>query len=188
MRVSKTVFLCACLVVLTQLVWSQNKGIGAFQEDGIPGFLNPHTGKFTTRAQESGVKAHPQLSGTSLFFREQFNITITNYDQPSSALVVCEASISTYDDANGEFDDDATVTATLSGNTWTCDVPVLTLWTLQTPNSDSLNACVYVTVIEPFSVGSVSQAVNVRDSDQPCQTLGVPANGQTVVNSLTFQL
>jgi hypothetical protein len=190
MRISKAVFVCVCLVGLTQLVWSQNKGIGAFQEKGIPGYLNPHTGTFTTRAQGSGVK--PQdctgtCTGTGVFFREQFNITITNYDQPPSALVVCSANISS-NDANEGFFDTQTVTATLSGNTWTCDVPILTYWTLKTPATDTVFACVDVSIFQLFTVGSVTQAEDARDSSQPCLDLPQPGAGATVITQLTFLL
>jgi len=187
MRMSKVVLVCICLVGSTQLVRSQDKGIGAFQDKGIPGFLNPHTGTFTTRAPGSNGGQISSLTGTPILFREQFNITITNYDQPSNSLVVCDAHIST-SDANSGFYDSATVTATSSGNTWTCDVPVLTYWTLQTPGSDTVTACVDVSILQLFTLGSVTEAESGRESEQPCLTLAQPGNTQTVVTNFTFEL
>ena len=190
MTLSKAIFVCACVAGLTQFLWSQNSGFGISHEKGIPGYLDAQSGKFSTQIQGSGghAAATPELTGTPVFFREQFNITISNFDQPSNALAVCYAEISTFDDANGAFDDSASVTATLSGGTWTCDVPILTLWTLKTPGSDSISACVHVSIFQAYSVGSATEAVDSRDSSQPCLTLSVPANGQTVVNTSTFNL
>ena len=190
MRMSKAIFVCVCLVGLTQLVWSQNKDLGAFQEKGIPGYLNPRTGTFTTRTQRSAVTpgVTPDFSGTPIFFREQANITITNYDQPSNVLVVCHADIDSFSDANSGWFDSADVVATASGNTYTCNVPILTLWTLQTPTTDRLQLCVSVDIIQVFTLGSVSSPQSTRSSQQPCLDLAQPANGQTVVTSFTFQL
>jgi hypothetical protein len=188
MRMSKAIFVCVCLVGLTQLVWSQNKDIGAFQQKGIPGYLNPRTGTFTTRTQGSAVTpgGDGQFPGTAIFFREQANITIQNFDQPTNALAVCHVDIS----SSTEFGwfDSADVSATSTANGWTCNVPVLTLWTLVTPNTDKLTLCVSVDILQVFTLGSVSQAVSARTSSQPCLSLSQPANAQTVVNTFTFQL
>jgi len=190
MKISKAVFICVCLAGLTQLVWSQNRSSEAFQDKGIPGYLNPRTRTFTTQAQDSGVKqeATAGFTGTPIFFREQANITITNYDQPTSGVTICRAQISSISDANIGFSDSQSVTASLSGNTWTCDVPVLSLWTLQTPTTDSLSLCVSIEIVQLYTLGSFTTAESARESSQPCLTLPMPANAQTVVTNFTFQL
>ena len=187
MRMSKAIFVCVCLVGLTQLVWSQNKGTGAFQEKGIPGYLNPHTRTFTTRAQGSGVQG-PEFTGTAVFFREQANITINNYDQTTNSLAICHADITSIGDANSGWYDSADVVATLSGGTWFCDVPVLTQWTLQTPATDQLELCVSVDIISLHTLGSLTEAQSSRSSSQPCLTITQPANGVTNVQTFGFQL
>jgi len=147
---------------------------------GIPGYLDPRTGTFTTRTQDSGVKpqATPELTGTSILFRVQFNITITNYDQPSGAQATCYAFIREEGDPN-YFADWVTYPATQSGNTWTCNPPILTLWTLQHPNNDSVYACVNVDFYKVLP-GLPPDVFYARESDQPCLGIPMPSNGQTV--------
>jgi hypothetical protein len=188
MRMSKAIFVCVCLVGLTQPLWSQNKILGAAQEKRIPGYLDPRTGAFTTRIQHSGASAEvkPGVT-TTVLFREQFNITITNDDQSSSAIASCGASIDT-EDSLGFYEDDATIVATKTAGGWTCDIPVLTSWTLATAGSDQINACVHVDVFVPITVGSITEAVDARESTPPCLTLAVPANDATVVNAISMTL
>jgi hypothetical protein len=190
MRMSKAIFVCVCLVGLTQPLWSQNKILGAPQEKGIPGYLDPRTGTFTTRIQHSGASAEVKpdvVSSTTVLFREQFNITITNDDQSSSAIASCGASIDT-EDSLGFYEDDATIVATKTSSGWTCDIPVLVSWTLSSAGSDQIGACVHVDVFVPVTVGSISEAVDARESTPPCLTLPVPANAATVINAISITL
>lgn len=183
MRMRQLMVASVCLIGLTQLGWSQDR---ASSEKGIPGYLDPRTGTFTARIPAKAAAA--VYSGTSLLFREQFNITITNYDQNTADTVACSADIYEYDDANGEFYDSASVIATKSGSTYTCDVPVLTLWTLQTPTTDSISACVDVSFYEGFTIGPANAAEVVREQDPPCLTLSVPTNDQTVITTLSLSM
>jgi len=187
MKRRSAILFCLCLVGLAQLVWSQNRAARVSHEKGIPGYLDPRTGKFTTRVDDSALNAaKPELTGTTILFREQFNITITNYDQSSSDAVACEATIDSDDDPNGDFYEDAMVFATRSGSTYTCDVPILAQWTLQTPGSDTIYAYVYVDFLKGVTIGPASTYFEVRESDQPRFALPVPSNGQTVVTNLGF--
>jgi hypothetical protein len=179
MRMPHAFLACVCLLGATQPTWSQTKATT------IPGYFNPATGEFTTHAASSAA-ATPQatLTGTSIFFREEFLITITNYDQPANAQAVCNVSISTAD-ANGGFEDTASVAAVSTGGGWSCDVPILTLWTLKNPTTDLIVAGASVTI---YTQVSPTAPPLYRTSVQPGLTLSVPANTATAVNSLSFSL
>ena len=189
MRLSKALFVCVCLVGLTQLVWSQNNGLGISHGKGIPGYLDPRTGKFTTQTQNHGgnAEANPD-TGTAVLFREQFNITITNYDQPTTGLVACNANISTDDSGTGIWYDEAAIVATKSGSNYSCDVPILTSWTLANPGSDTIYACVKVNFIQGFSNNGATALESFRDQEPPCMSLSVPGNGQTVKTNVSLTM
>lgn len=179
MRMPHAFLVCVCLLGPTQLAWSQTKAAA------IPGFYNPTTGEFTTHIASSAT-AQPAavLTGTSIFFREDFPITITNYDQPAGAQVVCSVTMLSELDANGTFSEIASAPAVYSGGTWSCDVPVLTLWTLKTPATDEIIAGVSVTI---YSQISPTAPTIYRQSSQS-YILTVPANTATVENPVSFQL
>lgn len=189
MTLGKMGLVCVCFVGLTQLLWSQNPVIGENHEKGIPGHLDPRTGMFTARVQHpvANEAGGPPLSGTSVLFREQFNFTISNLDYAPS-LVVCEAYIYENGDANGEFYDDAVIFATKNGNTYTCNVPVLTQWILQTPTTDTIYAYTYVYFEQGVTIGSAPAYLQVRESEQPSMQLSVPSNGSTVVNTISVTM
>ena len=179
MRMPHAFLVCVCLLGATQLAWSQTK------PTAIPGFYNPTTGEFTTHIA-SNATAQPQAAptGTSIFFREDFPITITNYDQPAGAQVVCSVIMLLEGDANAGFADSASALAVYSGKTWSCDVPVLTLWTLATPATDRITANVSVTI---YSQISPTAPTIYRQSTQSF-ILTVPANTATVQNNVAFHL
>ena len=180
MRMPHAFLVCVCLLGATQLTWSQTKAAV------IPGYYNPTTGDFSTHIASSAT-AQPDvqaaLTGTSIFFREDFPIKITNYDQPASAQVVCSVTLILEGDAN-PFSEIAQAPAAYSGGTWSCDVPVLTLWTLKTPGTDAIIASVSVTI---YSQISPTAPTILRESTQSF-SLTVPANTATVENNVTFQL
>jgi hypothetical protein len=184
MRMSHAFLVCVCLLGATQLAWSQTKAAA------IPGYYNPTTGEFTTHIASSArpqPNAEAALTGTSIFFREEFNITISNYDQPTTAQAVCIVTMYSFGDSNGStFGETASTPATLNGNTWTCDVPVLTLWTLQTPTTDSISATVAVDIYSSNSTVPGGLLL-MRESSQS-MTLAQPGNTQTAENSIFFHL
>lgn len=185
MKMSQAFLFCVCLLGATQFAWSQTKGAT------IPGFYNPTTREFTTRSASSApAKPDTQtaLAGSGVFFREQFNITIANYDQPSSDQAACSVSMDSYGDSNGaSYHETASVPATSNGSGWTCEVPVLTLWTLESPTTDSISVTVDVYIYAPNQTAVDELLPNLRESEQSL-TLSQPGNTQTVVNTLTFQL
>ena len=169
MKMPHAFLVCVCLLGAGQLASSQTKAAA------IPGYYNPTTGEFTTHIA-SGATAQPDvqaaLTGTSIFFREDFPIKITNYDQPAGAQVVCTVTMIEEGDANAGFSEIAQVAAVYSAGTWSCDVPVLTLWTLKTPATDTITAQVSVTI---YSQISTTAPTIFRQSNQTF-LLTVPAN------------
>jgi hypothetical protein len=126
MRASKVVFVCMCLLGMTQLVWNQDNGVDAGQgtrRQGIPRYIDPRTGTFTTKAQSSGERSQllAQPSGTPILFREAFIFSIAATDIPAGATISCNASIST-SDPNGTCYDSSSGLATLKGNSVSCNV------------------------------------------------------------------
>jgi hypothetical protein len=184
-RMPHAYLICICLLGAAQLGSSQT------QTAPIPGYYNPTTRQFATRLDPTAA-LHPDaqaaITGSSVFFREQFNITITNYDQNPGDSAVCAVSIDSFGDTNSAgYHDTATTPATLSGNNWTCSVPILTLWTLQTPGTDSISVEVDVYIYPPNQTAVAGELPSLRESSQS-MTLSQPANGQTVTNNVTFQL
>ncbi len=179
MKMSQVILVCICFLGAAQLASSQTKATA------IPGFYDPTTGKFTTHIA-SGAKAQPDsaATGTSIFFREQFNITITNYDQPSSDQAVCSVSMSS-DDAS--YSDSAAIVATPNGSGWTCVVPILTDWTLQTPTTALIYVSVSVDIYSPTATPVNGFFPSYRESSQSL-TLVQPGNSQTVENAMAFSL
>ena len=183
MKLLHAFLVCICLLGATQLAWSQVKESA---DHVIPGYLDPKTGKFTTQIA-SGAKAKPdaQATGAGVLFREQFDIAITNYDQPSGSTVVCSVGLNSYGDAGGDYSETASVTATTTGTGFSCTVPVLALWTLQNPTMDTIEASISVSLYS----GSSPSVLNLteRTSTQSL-SLTQPGNTQTVVNSINFTL
>ena len=179
MKLPQAFLACFCLLGATQLAWSQVKEPGV---SAIPGYLDPTTGKFTTRiAPATQRNAQAAVTGTSILFREDFQVSIANYDQPGSTAV-CSVYMSSGGDANGTYEEEASVAASSVGGGFSCDVPVLTQWTLQTPGSDTIFASVTV------SIYSQTSPVPIYRSSTQTLSLAQPGNTQTVVNSIAFKI
>jgi hypothetical protein len=190
MKISTLLLACGCLAGLTQISFGQNtRIIGPIQQKGVAGYLDPKTGVFTARIHPvpaAGKESNSEPTNSSYFFREQFNITINNYDQPTSATVYCSVDMDTFDESTGDWDDSNEIIATRSGNNWTCDVPVLVSWTLGNASEDTIGASVSVDVVN----GQINnfEFNAVRSSHPPALTLPVPATGSTVINNVSITL
>jgi len=184
MKTSKLIFVCFCLVGLTQLVWSQNNSASAHRH-GISGYLDPHSRTFTTKAENS--RPNQPLAGTAIVFRETFNFSISAQDIPSNAVIFCDASIST-NDTNGDWYDGNEIVATRSGDSASCSVPILVRWTLVNPTTDTIDARVNVYTEQGVSIGGGGWDYLERYSDQPDITLSVPANDTTVTTGVSFTM
>jgi hypothetical protein len=193
MRALRVMFVCMCLVGITQLVWNQDHGVDTgrgTRGQGIPGYLDPRTGTFTTKAQNSVASAKSDSgdppSGTPILFRETFNFSISALGFPQFAVIFCYASISTTD-PDGSYYESSSAVATRSGNSASCSVPLLSNWLLVNPTTDVISANYNVYAEYPIQVGQSTQLVE-RISEPPSVTLPMPTNTQTVTNNVSITM
>ena len=179
MRISKLIFVCICLIGITQLVWSQNQHVGAAkQSHGIPGYLDPQTGTFTTKAQPSETAEEPPTTFTTILARLIFNFTISPNDQPTTATTSCTVSLSTTDSSGLVYEESATAIATDNGTA--CKVPVLFSWSLASPTQDQIFVDYHIASFQSISVGGTPSVQEFRGADHTIPSISVPLNGQTV--------
>src|SRR5579864_4311885 len=161
MRISKAIFACLLsLVVSTSTFgWNQNQPTAVrfgSQTRGIPGYLNPQTGVFTTRPQTSAVAA---VTTTSVIFRLIFNFNIEFNDQPSTSTFSCEVFVSPSGDTSPLFhDEDAVALSTDGGKT--CQVTILAQWDLGSPSTDTVFIDYTISSLQSIS----GQLVTLRSS------------------------
>jgi hypothetical protein len=177
MRIPKAVFVCLLsLVVSTSTFgWNQNQSAAVrpgSQTQGIPGYLNPQTGVFTTRPQTSTSAATPPT--TSIIFRLIFNFKLEFNDQPSTNTTACDVTISPIGDPAGFYTEDAIGVSTDGGQT--CQVTILALWDLATPTSDSISINYSITSVQTTSGTNVP----FRTSTHSLPSIPMLTNGQTV--------
>jgi hypothetical protein len=174
MRMSKVIFVTLfCLVGLTPLVWSQSQdqplanGAAVRQNHGVPGFLDPQTGTFTTHLQTASPTV--QLPNTTrVIFRLIFPISININDQPAGNSVACDVDIFTSDNS---YSDSGSVVGNASG----CTVTILAQWDLATPNTD--------TIFVSFGISSSGTGTSRRTS-HALASIPVPNNGQTITEPI----
>jgi hypothetical protein len=189
MRISKLIFVGVCLVGLTQLGWSQAQHLGASkQAHGVPGYLDPRTGTFTTRAQGAGETQDASQEPTALtniVARLVFNISIVYNDQPAGAITACSVDISEFGDPSGLFyTEDATAIATSNGTV--CKVTILFDWALATPTSDQISIDYHIESIQPVTVGGTTLPEVFRTLDHSIPSVAVPMNGQTITEPTIY--
>jgi hypothetical protein len=179
MRISKLIFVCMCLVGITQLVWSQNQHVGAGRQGhGIPGYLDPRTGTFTTRAQPSETGEETPPTFTTILARLVFNFTIAHNDQPTNATTSCTVSLSTADSSGLDYNESATAIATNNGTA--CTVTVLFSWTLASPTEDQVFVDYHIASFQSITVGTTASVQEFRGADHSLPSISVPLNGQTI--------
>jgi len=189
MKISKTIFVAVCLVVLSQLVWSQ-QAVRRDAARGIPGYLDPKTGTFTTKAQPQAEEANPS---SSAYYYGTFKINLTatlTTAVPSGGAVTCSSDVDEYGDPDGSYSEKAAAVAThVSGAKWTCDMVIPYIWWLGGAATDALAVSYSMGIYEAFTVGSTSTIVTVRQSsfDAPA-IVGVPAAGTTTTLSYGVDL
>jgi hypothetical protein len=191
MRTWKVIFVCLCLAGFTQLVWCQEKSPDAThgtRGQGIPGYFDPRTSTFSTKAEPAGANADSEVppAGTPILFRETFTFAISALDIPASAVIFCHAGINTTDPL-GSYQDGNTAVATRSGNNATCSVSILTNWVLADPTTDKITANVFAYADQTIQVGSSSELIE-RFSGPPTLTLPVPANTQTINTNVAITM
>jgi hypothetical protein len=171
MKISKVLFLgFFCLIGIAPLVWSRSQGqplpAGTpGSSHGIPGYLDPKTGTFTSRAQIASPDV--QAAGTTrILFRLIFPITIDINDQSSANTTSCSVDISTSDAAGFVEDSGSTV-----GNANGCTVTILAQWDLATPTADKVSIS--------FDISS-SGSGGARSTSHSIAQISMPGNTQTI--------
>jgi hypothetical protein len=178
MRIPKAIFVCLLsLVVSTSTFgWNQNQSpavrLGS-QTQGIPGYLNPQTGIFTTRPQPSTQATTPPT--TSVIFRLIFNFNIEFNDQPSTNTFTCEVSISPTGDTSGLSHSEEAVSISPDGGK-TCQVTILASWDLANASTDSIFISYSITSFQ--SVTGTLQSF--RTSSHTLPSIPMLTSGQTI--------
>jgi hypothetical protein len=188
MKIPKLIFVSVCLVGLTQFGWSQNQ-IGGVQRHGAHGSIDPRTGIFTAKVEHVRMSkpVETPLTGTPILFRETFNFTISAADIPAAAVIFCYAEVYT-DDDNGDFDDSNGAVATRSGSTATCTVSVLAKWTLANPTTDTISADYEAYAEQGVSIGGGGWEETERYGYAPGFSSSMPANTQTITNTVSITM
>lgn len=172
MRRSKLVLGCLLfLAAITPLVWSQSQ---TTTQPPIPGYLDPTTHMFSTRAATAAAVT-PAVALTTIIARY---ILTFNPQINDGGSMSCSAYIYTNDAAGTSLEEYAGDT----GSSTSCTVTILFQWSLATPGSSSI-------FIEP-SVGTSGGANASRSTELAQITEPVPANGQTItipINAPTGQ-
>ncbi len=129
---------------------------------GIPGYFDPRTSTFSTKAEPAGASADSEVppAGTPILFRETFTFTISALDIPASAVIFCHAGISTTDPL-GVYQDGNTAVASKIGSNGvaTCTVSVLVNWLLADPTTDKITANVFAFADQNITVGTGSELI-----------------------------
>jgi hypothetical protein len=171
MKIAKQMFACLiCLVGLAPPVRSQNRP--SKSDQGIPGYLDPRTGTFTTKAKRSATGQAAPAATTTIVARLIFNFTILN-DQPAGATTTCYLSISPTD-AAGFYSESASSTATNGGAS--CTVTLLFSWDLATPDADMVNIS--------YSISSSGGGGQSRSSEHSLPSIPMPTNFETITEPL----
>jgi hypothetical protein len=177
MSITRMIFacFCMCLIVLTPPIRSQDarykqapdqrQAVPNQFPDGIPGFFDPKTGKFTTQARSAAV---PQaaVATTTIIARLIYTFQILNDNL--GATTICRVNISTNDAASFPFES-GSVTSANGGQS--CQVTVLFSWNLATPQTD--------TITGSYSV-SWSGGGSSRSTSNSLDPIPVPANTETI--------
>jgi hypothetical protein len=158
---------------------------------GIPGYLDPRTGTFTTKAQlntqssENFDSALPPLIGEGGTWN--INLTLEVYTKPASGdIIVCEATLDVNDTyPSFGFEETGTAQATVSGTAGSCNVSIPYLWYLSTPTKDMVTVSYTVSLFHMFTIGTVTTANISRVSSHIIEVVAIPANGSTTTTTWT---
>jgi hypothetical protein len=192
MKISRMIVALVCFVGLTQLVWSQNGKVAAVgnQSHGIPGFLDPQTGTFSTRVQSASESADGEPVTAVTYwgtYVATFTISISS-TFPTGTVFDCSTSLSTGDfgsnGSEGSYSEEGSAIATGSGSTRTCKVVIPYSWLLLNGPTDTVNISYSVSAISTGTVGTVTTAVALRTASRSVGSSAMPAVG--AITNLTY--
>jgi len=165
MRTSKMMFVCVCVIALTQIGWGQqaNKQGAA---PGIPGYLDPTTGTFTTKVQPGEVAEASSVPVEAWYgdFYIHLDLEMTT-PVPSDGNVTCSSTaFQGYLDRGGGYSENATAVAKHTGSTWTCQMSIPYLWYLQSGTKDWVEIHYSACINGVQTLGSTATVVQLRCS------------------------
>jgi hypothetical protein len=149
---------------------------------GIPGYLDAHTGRFTslaaTRAHGSALSSNAVVS-VSAGIKVTGTITVASAAITSNATITCSVSLELLAGDGGDevYIEEAQGVATRSGNTATCTVTTPFLWKLPNPADDIVGVSVVVDAEDPGTGFARNSSLSLSD-------VAVPAGGTTA--AMTF--
>ena len=192
MKLSKLILVCICFAGLTQLVWSQNSNLSAApggRAHGVPGYLDPRTGTFTTKVHaEAEASVNPDVTFSVRTGTWNFSLPVTLKTAAKSGdILACEVDVSTFDPITIGYEEKAATSVSSPGTRATCTVNIPYSWVLtnltgSTPDTVTISCS--VSLIHAYAVGSGSTSVTVAESSRETnhtttESEAVPANGAT---------
>ena len=193
MLVPKTLFVCICVVGVALIGWGQHRtdAIPANGNHGIPGFLDPQHGTFTTRVQSPSTEGEPTPTVTEVAGTFNINLSITvSSPFPSGAVIACFGSVSVYNDSNSSVEEDAQAvgSAPKSGSS-TCNLSMPYAWFLSSASTDTLYYSYRAEIVQNIPIGSAPNVTYSRYSYvSPNGGMPVPANGAITTIAAVMRL
>ncbi len=186
MKISRMIVAFVCFVGLTQLVWSQSGRVAAAgnHQQGIPGFLDPQTGMFSTKLQSPGGSVDDTSSAAAVVYWGTYVVTLTisiSSTLPSGSIVTCSASLAVSDfgsgGSEGTYYEDGSALATGTGSTRTCKVTIPYSWLVLNGPTDMVSISYDVSALTTYTVGTVTKDASFRDASRSVGTFSMPAVG-----------
>jgi len=195
MRIWKLMFVLVCFAGLTQLVWSQETNLNLTpgrRAHGIPGYLDPKTGQFTTRIQADEPAADQGSAIADVKYSVMtgtwdFSIAVTLKTTPQSGdLLICEVSLGTFDQVTLDYGESDVVAVTSPGSSATCNLKIPYSWVLTAPTTDTVSISYDVSLYHAYAVAGVPYPQISRHTDHTySDAYKMPLNGATTNISIT---
>lgn len=179
-RTLTILLVCACLLLVTQLLWGQN----VVRTHGPRHYYDPQTRTLVALPQ-ADVAATDEPATTTFTGTLVFNLTITvKANIASGAKIQCTATASLLDvGTSNEIIEQDTVLATRTGTTATCSPTIPYSWNLASSSSDKVSLGF---IISAPSEATGTSVLPSRVSEQlSFASISIPVNGATTTETLT---
>lgn len=173
MRLTIVLLISTCFFASTIPAWGQ--AANNSNNPGILGYLDPRTGAFRP-VPPPATDDNAELAATTTF-TGTVTLTITITVKTSGiANFTCSAGVSTIDGTTSStiYEEVATVTATGSGSTRTCNLSIPYSWSLTSASTDTMTTSYFVT-----GRSGATATVERTSNRSPLDSRKVPANGAT---------
>ncbi|HET7206586.1 MAG TPA: hypothetical protein VFI95_08405 [Terriglobales bacterium] len=179
-RSARNLFLLSLVVAISSSIWAQN--LDRKVNRGIPGYLDPLTGRFSTLpAVDDSTDATAALTtvGGTLVFK--FTITVKSAI-PSTDNIACAAGAEVADSNGTFYSETAEVAATRGTGTATCTVTIPYSWQLATATTDRVTMTYSISAPGTFTS---TNALPARQNSHSLASVAVPINGATTTVTVT---